>query len=163
MTEEGHRLDVQQDLRLQQRQWMIERMGLVVMGAIAVAAILGVLGTGPLANATAGSDGHRLSVDYERFIRFGAPTELNLKFTDVEGKAEVSINEAFLEGFDVEGIIPQPDSQTVDAQRLRMSFSELHSPASVSISLTPREIGVQRADIAIPGQEPISFSQLVYP
>ena len=46
---------VREDMRFQRRSWMVERAGWLVLTAIALAALTGVFGNGPLSTARAGA------------------------------------------------------------------------------------------------------------
>lgn len=59
-------------------------------------------------------------------------------------------------------MLPEPDSQGVEGGRVLFTF-EGRPPSIVTVSLTPREVGLQRAEVAVSGRGSASFTQLVYP
>ena len=71
-------LEIAQDLAFQRREWTIQRVAWAVMALVALAGLLGLFGgAGPLTRAAAGNGALRL--DYARFERKHAPTELRLQ------------------------------------------------------------------------------------
>lgn len=67
-------LQIDDDARLQQRTWRIQRLGWLGFVALVLAGLVGLFGSGPLSRATAIGDGVR--VEYDRFARLHAPATL---------------------------------------------------------------------------------------
>jgi hypothetical protein len=161
-SERADALEVTEDLRFQYRQWLVARIATGAFTVIAVIGILGLTGGGPLSHAQAESRGGEVSVDYDRFLRLAGHVELELQLESDRGAAEIVVDEAYLEGFDIENISPQPDSESADGRGLVFSFEE-ETRRTVSISLLAREVGFQRAEISASGLGSVSFRQFVYP
>ena len=155
-------LQVTEDLRFQHRQWLVARIATGAFAVIAVIGILGLTGDGPLSHAQAESQGGEVSVEYDRFLRLAGPVELELQLHPEDRATEIVVDDAYLEGFDIENVAPQPDSESADARGLVFSFEE-ETPRTVSISLLAREVGLQRAEISASGLGSVSFPQFVYP
>ena len=153
-------IELREDSGFQERQFQVARVAGALFVVIAVAALLGVLGTGPLSDATA--RGRGMSVDYDRFLRFATPTEIEVSTSGGSGTTELRLSAAYLEGFDVENITPEPDSQSAVADRIVFTFDE-RPPSTVTLSLTPREIGLQKGTVSLAGGGSTSYHQLVYP
>lgn len=152
-------LEIHQDLGFQRRQSRVARIATLAFVLVGVAALLGLTGSGPLSDARRDSQ-RGLSVGYERFLRYGKATELELERR--RGTDEVRLSEAYLEGFDVDGLRPEPDGESTAAGRTIYTF-EGEPPGKVTISLTPREIGLQRAEVSASRRGAVSFRQVVYP
>src|SRR5919106_6001727 len=75
MPEES--LQIDQDLAYQQREWLVERVGWIVMLLLIVAAAAGIFGNGVLSRASV-SDGKQLRIEYERFAHYLTPTSLKV-------------------------------------------------------------------------------------
>lgn len=85
----------------QRRGWAAQRVAWGVMATVLVLAVLGVFGSGPLATGRAGA-GETLEVEYPRFARHGAETELTV---DVRGAAlplTVALGRDFVDGVQLE-------------------------------------------------------------
>ena len=73
-------LEVAEDLKAQRRNWAFAAVGSAVMVMVALAGFLGLFGgAGPLSRATVGNQNDTLYIqEYERFLRFGKPTTLQV-------------------------------------------------------------------------------------
>lgn len=72
-------LSIDDDPGFQQHEWRVQRLGWIAALVVLLAAALGLFGGDILSQATAGEGG--LVVEYDRFIRFGAPTTLLLRLS----------------------------------------------------------------------------------
>lgn len=63
-------LELDQDIDFQRRSWAVQRVGWGVMALVALAALLGLFGPGPINNAITGSKEAPLWLEYKRFGRF---------------------------------------------------------------------------------------------
>ncbi len=68
-------LEVPEDLRFQRRQWLLHRAAWVLLVGLLVLAGLGLFSSGPISYISRASKDSRLARDYERYLRFGKPTE----------------------------------------------------------------------------------------
>ncbi len=87
------------------------------MVAIVVAALLGLFATGPLSRSAVGNPDRTLRVSFERFTRFGAPSELVIDVAPGAiqgGEARIALSRDYLTAFQVQAVAPEPDS--VEAQ-----------------------------------------------
>jgi hypothetical protein len=62
-------LVIEQDLRFQRRTWVAQRVGWGVIACVLVAALLGLLGSGPFASRTLDSTQGGFRLEYELFLR----------------------------------------------------------------------------------------------
>ena len=164
-------LEVNEDLEFQRRDWAAERVGWVAMAAVVVVALLGLFGgTGSLgSSAKATSEDTVVSVSYERFLRFMKPTTLQIQVgqeAGKEGKVSIWLDRHYLDGLQVQQIIPQPDSAKAGPERLTYVF-EVDDPngsAEVSFDLLPEQkVGALEGRVGIGDAKPVSFGQFVYP
>ena len=155
-------LQIVKDDDFERRNLVATRVAFAVLAVMVVAALLGVFGgTGPLAEATVRSE--QAAVDFDRFVRLGAPTQFHVTLAGEQGDmSNVALKSAYLSGFTVEGVTPQPDSQTAQPDRLVYTF-DADAPAAVRLALTPREAGIQRGFVDTGLGDPVEFTQIVYP
>jgi hypothetical protein len=102
-------IEIDQDLAAQAREWKFSRAAWATFSLLLVAAFAGAFGDGPLAHASAKSDG--LRVEYERFARALAPSRLRIHVrADSTGVVAVRFERAYLEQLELGEMRPQPES-----------------------------------------------------
>jgi hypothetical protein len=122
-------LDVAEDLKAQRRNWAFAVVGSAVMIMVALAGLLGLFGgAGPLNRATVGGQNDTLYIqEYERFLRFGKPTTLQVSLDTaaaVEGtEMRLWINREYLKSLQLQEVDPQPDTVEVTPERLVYIFN----------------------------------------
>ena len=163
-------LEIDQDLEFQRRSWVFQRVGWAVMGLVVLAAVVGLLGSGPLSRARAELPG-RMTVEYQRFARFETTASLTIRL-QAEATAgdavHVSLNHAFLTSAKIEDIQPPPTRVEARAERYVYVFdvAEPRVPMLVTFTFQPRRVGASPGMVGLesaPGPRHVSFRQLVYP
>ena len=163
-------LEVNEDIGFERRLWAIQRIGWVVMALVVVAAILGLLGPGLLSTgAKASNENADLSVEeYERFVRYMSPTDLRMQLhpgASTEGEARISLDRKYMEGFQVQQVTPHPQRVEAgpDAYTYVFAVGQLNQPTAVTFNLQPQKVGLLQGQARLEGEEPVSFTQFVYP
>ncbi len=161
-------LELAQDLDYQRRLGTAQRAGWVAMLLLALAALLGLLGSGPLSSATAGDEGGALAIGYNRFGRYQAPTTLRVRLgpgAGREGEARVWLSESYLQNVQIQQITPQPQRVEVgpDGQTYVFQLAGPNQPAEVTFYLQPDRFGPLSGQVRLAGEQPVRFRQFVYP
>jgi hypothetical protein len=156
---------VPEDMRLQRATWRFERYGWIGLCAVIVLAVLGLFGNGPLSSATATTSNGQLQVEYGRFERNGAATDMRLHVAAPSAqRPEIRIGNAFLDAFTIEAVTPQPAEQRSGPDGVEMAFeAEDSGPVHVYFSLRPEAVGLVKSEIALAGGAPARFTQFIYP
>ena len=118
-------LEVAEDLRFQQRDWIVQRAGWALMALAIFAAVAGLFGAGPLSSAQLAPPGSLLWIEYERFARSRSPSTLRVHFArDAVQKGQVRfwIDRAYLDEMKPERILPEPQKVEVGGDRLLYEF-----------------------------------------
>jgi hypothetical protein len=162
---EHKRLQLDQDIDLQRREWRVQRVGWYGLATFVLAALLGVFGKGPLSHAAAGASG--LSVEYERFVRAGAPSRLTIEIPPAPGGTlpQLSISRDYVDAMTITHILPSPAASELRAGDALFSFERgdtARSPFTVEIEVEPRGMGRPTATVRS-GDAAVTFSQLAYP
>jgi hypothetical protein len=71
-------LEISQDLAFQRKTWKAERIAWGCIGLIAMSALAGLFGNGPLSRATVGRTEKGFWIEYDRFVRYESPTMLRI-------------------------------------------------------------------------------------
>ena len=155
-------LEINQDLAFERRSWRIRQIANVVFAVLLLAALLGVFGSGVVSDASRESPSNSFVVEYDRFLRFGAPATLHVELRSGGSETNVSVSRSYLNQFDIRGVKPQPESVTALPDRMVFTF-KYEAPTAVDFNLLPRQPGRQRGTVTVDGEDPVTFSQWVYP
>jgi len=145
-------LQLQQDLKFQNQEWLFQRIGRIVLTFFVVAAALGLFGSGPLSRArvdapTAEDNPGAASVEYERFLRISVPTRLSLRFSQFrapEKETVIEFNREYYDSVFIRQISPQPSRVTIDQKSARFYYAaraELPADRVLIFVLVPRKFG----------------------
>ena len=160
-------IQVSQDLEFQSRQWTVQRMGWAVMALVVLAAVVGVFGNGPLANATARSSDGAYQVEYARFARHRAPTSIRVVLQQgaAGSEARVALDRGYADGMQVEEVYPEPETVEVGANEVVYTFklATEGSGATVVFSALFEDMGRNGGTVTLEGHPPVRLSQFVYP
>ena len=117
-------LDESNHIRNQQREWLIQRIGWVVMFILLVAAATGLFGHGPVVDREKQSPDGTMSVEYYAVQRHAAPSHLYIRFrqTTPNEPVRLSISRQFVDSIKLESITPEPFSTVMEDEQVTYSF-----------------------------------------
>ena len=118
------RLDVEQDLHFQRREWQFQRLGLVVLSALVLAALLGVFGNGVLSRGRAQGSGV-LAVNYERLTRAHRTNRLEVQVPVDTGAVELALNRNYFDAMRIERLDPAPSAIDIGPDEVVFRFPAL--------------------------------------
>lgn len=155
---------IEEDLKFQRHTWKTQRVGWLLMCSILVAALTGVFGFGGISNAVAGERESALWLEYQRYTRRMAPTELTAHCRPgPDGKFELALSADYLEAVEIQRITPEPDTAEISNTETRFTFrGQPGAELTVNFEIQPRRAGRMRGVVGN-GPTSIRFQQLVYP
>ncbi|HXE56623.1 MAG TPA: hypothetical protein VNK43_01365 [Gemmatimonadales bacterium] len=161
-------LQVEEDPRFTRREWRLQRVGWIAMLAVALAGLVGLAGRGPLSSATAGEPAGALAVRYERIVRHEAPTQLRIRLgpgVARKGRVRVVLDRGYLEGVEIEWVLPEPAAVAAAADRFIYDFAiaEPDRAGEVVFGLRPDRLWRRRARVGLERGPAVEFTQLVLP
>ena len=161
-------LDVGQDLKFQKRSWRVERTGWIVGLLVVAAALLGLLGQGPLSKAKAAAADNRLVVEYNRFERYQSPVHLNIQFLpagSTNHEVRLWLDRAFVEGIEMRHLDPEPETVEIDGERFVYVFQTGELPAAVKVffHFEPNKFGKTPVRLGLVNGPTVEFSQFYFP
>lgn len=161
-------LEVAQDFEFQQRQWKAERIGWAIMVLIALLALIGLFGNGPLSSASVEAPDGSLSTAYGRFVRQEAPSTLTFQVAGSQAtnsEIELWVSQDYLESMEIQHISPQPTEVRGGENRMIYVFT-IDDPSAtlqVTFSLEPQEMGRLSGEVGVTDGPMVTFNQISYP
>ena len=136
------------------------------MMAIVVAALIGLLGAGPLSSVTAESG--PLQLQYTRFERRHAPTELELSIASSavsQDQVEVWFSSDYLARIEITSMVPEPEavSETDGRVIYRFSIDDQVQTPTIHFALEHDDPGPTTGHIGVIDGPELTFWQFVYP
>ena len=161
-------LEIGQDLSFQKLQWRIERIGWAVMAAMLLAAVLGLLGPGPLSSARAGEAGSALWCEYNRLERYDSSNRMLVHIGPDAARGSMTrlaLNREFIEGIELRHIDPEPEKIEVTADRFVYVFNtpDPAQMATVAFHFEPNTYGKIPVRVGLDGADELHFWQFYYP
>ncbi len=162
-------LELDEDLRIQQREWTVQRIGWTVMLLIVVLGLVGLFGTGPISTGSTEAGDGRLAAGYQRFIRHDGRTTISFtvdgNLANESNEVELWLSTSYLRGVEVQGISPQPAESTGAGDRTIFVFNvdDPSSSLEVEFSLRPKEMGRMHAEAGVTDGPSVRFTQVSYP
>lgn len=160
-------IQVSQDLEFQARQWTVQRVGWGAMALVVLAALVGVFGNGPLADATARSSDGAYEVEYSRFARHRAPSSIRVALREgaVASEARLAIDRGYADGMQIEQVYPEPESVEAGANEVVYTFklAAEGTASTIVFSALYEDMGRNGGTLALEGHPPVRLSQFVYP
>jgi len=161
-------LEISQDIHFQRREWIVQRVGWVIIAALLLAALAGLFGPGPLSKTTVGNETDPVRAEYYRFWRMASPMPLRLRLTPAhpdQSEIGVWMSRAYLESMRVETVTPEPERVEAGTDHFVYVF-RLKAPAdtiSVVFSLEADEAGMVSGQIGVDGAAAIGLRHFIYP
>lgn len=161
-------MEVNQDISHERLEWKIERVGWLVMAALLLAALVGLLGPGPLSSAVAGVKNSALWVEYNRFERYQAPTILLVHLgpqTTRDGTVRLWLRREYVENIELQHIDPEPESVEVTPDRFIYTFkvSALDRSTAVRYHFEPEKFWRMAVSMGLESGPRLEFTQFYYP
>ncbi|MBB6099885.1 hypothetical protein HNR42_003345 [Deinobacterium chartae] len=156
-------LQLEEDLRLERRQWAAERISWIVMAAILLAALLGLFGEG-LFNTTRVQQGN-LSLEYPRFWRQERAMPLILEVRSPQRPLTVTVSRELVESLRLDAITPEPSRVELEDTNLRYTF-ELRpgtETARIRLLATPEDFGNRRGTLRLEDGSAVTLSSFIFP
>lgn len=162
----GQGLQIHEDMRHQQLEWDIERVGWILMAVFVLAALTGLLGYGPVSKASAGAGS--LVVEYDRFQRAKAPSDYRIR-ADAglarDGVLRLRMDESLLGHVEIDHIEPQPSTVEAGPGFRTFVFDTAIERGTITVLVHYRDMEFGRFGgwIGVEGAPRVRVDQFVYP
>ena len=160
-------LERDQDEDVLRREWRFERAGWFMLALLLAAGLGGAFGNGALASASVSSVNGAAVLRYDRFIRHGAPTTMELRLaptTGVDSVIVVSLDDEYLARMSIDRVTPEPLRVRASGERVDYHLLRLDQSRSMVIrfSMQAGTMGTRRATLGT-DHGPLEFHQFVLP
>jgi hypothetical protein len=154
---------IREDMRYQRRSWIVERAGWTLLVLLALVALSGLFGTGPLSWAKV--SGGSLSVEYDRFQRATRVARYTFDFKpQTQPELRLHLSDAFQRNFEISKIQPEAARTSVAPDGMDLFFpSSVGNAARVVIWANSRHYGTSDITAQVGSEAPVSFWVFVYP
>jgi hypothetical protein len=153
------------DLTHERAIWKVQHFAWAVFALILIAALLGLFGDGLVSHAKAGKSG--LSIEYERFGRYQAPSSLKLRLSAGGGNTlpAVWFAREFVDQIEMGEIYPLPERVKVSSDRLIYIFNvaQTNNDVAITFRFKPDGYGKTRGRLGLVDGPELTFSQFIYP
>ncbi|MCL4298518.1 MAG: hypothetical protein KJ077_22465 [Anaerolineae bacterium] len=161
-------LEISQDLQFQEREWKAETVAWIIMALILIAALLGLLGPGPLSRQIAGEPDSGLWIEYNRFVRFHAPETLRVHVRPADGsgsEVRLWLNRDFVNRAELKDIDPQPERVEAWPDRLVyiINLPQPRQAATLIVHFEANEFGPTPVNLGLEDGPELNFNQFYFP
>jgi hypothetical protein len=168
MITTNEQLELEHDPLFQQREWRVQRIGWIIWAGVVGAALLGLLGSGPLSWDEALSADGRLRVAYNRFVHRHHSTTLEMTMQpedETQNKLRLFLAQSLLDRIELKRIEPEPTSRELASDGAWYEFRCIPgvSNAKVIFHIECDDMGSGAGELRLAGGEPVSLNQFVYP
>lgn len=141
-------LEIEEHLPMQERGWKVQAIGLSFILAMVLTAAVGLYGNGLISKKTVSSN--NATVEYQRFYRFQSPMELKLELNmpNEGNEVIVSLPGKYLESFQVDSVLPEPDKNVMNGDQLQYHFNGTGN-FTITFYLIPQRIGAIDGSIEV--------------
>jgi hypothetical protein len=168
MSAATDRLELDRNEAFQRKEWTVQRVGWVVWGIVIVAALAGLLGSGPLSDQVASSADGAVRVHYDRFVHHHHPTilEVHLRPKSGDGKElAIKLSQPFLDRVRIHHIQPDAERRELLADGAVFYFDrdDRAETAKIVLHVEYEKMGATRGRVELLGHDGVDLRSFVYP
>ncbi|HYF13931.1 MAG TPA: hypothetical protein VD971_02535 [Phycisphaerales bacterium] len=151
-------LELDQDMSLQRRMWLVQRVGWIIGGLFLIAALAGALGEGVISHKK--EQAGNATLEYERVARRETPTPVRIEGKPADETFEVEVDRKIADAIDA--WIPDPRETVVGPETVTARFDAFAAGAGVTMRLKHPHAGSTNAGVRV-GPNRFEFKQFVLP
>ena len=160
------KIEIEQDLPFQYRQWRLERIGWAFIACCLTAAFLGAFGHHPLARASAQTADGRLTIQYDRFARADSNADLFVTFeprTKGDGVVRLWFDPEYLDAFNVVAVSPIPLRGEARQGGRAFVFQTDGSRFTATLSVQFQTVGIVHGSLKADEGDALVVTHFVWP
>ena len=153
-------LEIDEDLTFQKKEWRAQRIGVVALSLLVLAALLGLTGRGGfLSHGEAVDAVGTVRVEYERFVRRGSRSTMKLHLRGASGDVRFWVGAPYIERVRIESVAPAPELASVEQNRHVYLIRSGSGDVTVTLEMTHESMGRLNAEVGVVGGPSVQFSQ----
>ena len=160
------RLELEQDLKLQDRHWRVERVGWVLIALIMCAGLLGLFGHHPFTRAVAHTSDGQLLLEYDQYARYESNGDFRVTLTpDLNGRGVIRIwfDDAYLDSLNVLAVSPMPIRGETREGKRAFVFQMDGDRFTAIFSVHFKQIGLVHGRVNADEGQTVVLSHFVWP
>ena len=159
-------IDLDDDPDFERRDRVVTRVGMTLLTLFVLAAVLGLLGPGPLSSGTTTSDDGAIAIEHNAIGHIEADDSISLLLdgSTVDGDlVTVELTGSWVAGVDLTSISPAPAAQRLVPEGMVLEF-DVERPGELEVMLHFRAKDLGRLALtAATGDSTVSLTQFVLP
>ena len=159
MTPASGGLQIDEDPEFQRKEWLAQWIGLVLLGVFVITAALGLTGAGGFLSKGAAGEGTVLFVEYERIVRRGAHSTIQLHVRRRSPEVRFWLSSSYLEHVTIAGVFPGPELISEEPGRFVYTVKGLSQDALVTLDVAHRSFGRIEAEVGLADGPSVRFTQ----
>jgi hypothetical protein len=157
---EKRALEIDEDLAFQRKEWLAQRLGVVLLFIFVLGALLGVTGMGgPLSHQVAGEPNGPVQLEYDRFVRRGGIAKIKVRLNGISGEPRLWISSEYLDHVHIQSIDPRPDSVSIENNRHLYTIPTKSPQATITLEVEHETFGTVEGEIGLVDSSAFRISQ----
>lgn len=151
-------LKIDEQLHLQEKGWVIQRVGWIIIIAVMIAGGLGAFGDGWVSKQSSSTG--NIKAEYERFFRY--ETEMKVLVESSNHISSISFSQQYLKDFRIVRFVPEFDNNNTTENEVRYNFLPGQNRI-VSVYLIPKNYGAIAGTMKVNDTNNITLNHFIYP
>lgn len=151
-------LEIDEQFHLQEKGWVIQRVGWIIIILVMIAGGLGVFGGGFVSKKSSSSG--NIKAEYERFFRY--ETEMKVLVESSNHISSISFSQQYLKDFRIIRFVPEFDNNNTTENEVRYNFLPGQNHI-VTVYLIPKDYGTIGGTMKVNEINNITLNHFIYP
>lgn len=150
--------EIDEHIDLQEKGWVIQRIGWIMIIAVMIAGGLGLFGSGWISNQT--SSVGNIKAEFERFFRY--ETEMKILVESGEHISSISFPQQYLKDFRIIHFVPEPENNNTSDNEVKYNFLAGQNKI-VSVYLVPKTYGSIKGSMEVNETTVLNLDHFIFP